>query len=322
MTTRAALSARRPVGDGLLALPPELVLTAERQAGVLARSQLRAVGISLHQTENRIASHRWFAIGRNVVVLQNAPLTNQQREWVAVLLPDKVAALAGLTAAAAAGLRGFEADEVHILVRHGTHTGFPSWVRVHESRRFTDDDIAPASAPPRTRTPRAVIDAATWSARPRRACAILCAAVQQRLVTADQLAVELQRAGHIRHVAIMRDILGDIAGGGHTLAEIDMGKLARRAGLGPPRRQRLRRERGGKVRWLDMEFDLPDGTVLVVEVDGSAHMQIESWVDDSDRQNEIVIDRRPVLRYPSITVRLNDERVVDQLRRMRQAYAR
>ena len=120
----------------------------------------------------------------------------------------------------------------------------------------------------------------------------------------------------------MRDILGDIAGGGHTLAEIELGTLARSAGLGAPHRQRLRREPGGKVRWLDAEFDLPDGTVLVVEIDGAAHMQVESWLDDTDRQNEVVIGGAPVLRFPSLTIRLDPSRVVDQLRRMRVAHAR
>jgi hypothetical protein len=236
-------------------------------------------------------------------------------------MPGKPAALAGLSAAASAGLRRFECEQVHVVVRHATHVGAPAWVKIHESHRFTPDDVERGTRPPRTRTPRAIIDAATWSDRPRRACTILCAAVQQRLVTAGQLEDELRVAGPVRHVAIMRDILGDIGGGGHTLTEIELGSLARSAGLPPPRRQRLRREGGGKVRWLDAEFDLPDGTVLVVEVDGAAHMQIESWVDDSDRQNEIVIGGQPVLRFPSLTIRLNEQRVVDQLSRMRHAHS-
>jgi hypothetical protein len=248
-------------------------------------------------------------------------VTAEQREWIAVLMPGKPAALAGLSAAAAAGLRRFEPEKIQVVVRHATHVGAPAWIKIHESRRFGPSDIAPAVSPPRTRAPRAIIDAATWSDRPRRACTILCAGVQQRVVTAGELQDELRLAGRIRHVAIMRTILGDIAGGGHTLAEIELGGLAQRAGLLPPRRQRLRREPGGKVRWLDAEFDLPDGTALVVEVDGAAHTQVESWLDDSDRQNEIVIGGQPVLRFPSLTVRLNEQRVIDQLRRMRVAHS-
>lgn len=293
----------------------------QAQAGVASRAQLTALGLTPSHVRWAVSDGRWQLFGRYVVVLGNAPLTAEQREWVAVLMPGKPAPLAGPSAAAAAGLRGFESEQVHVVVHHSTHVGAPAWVKIHESRRFSPADVAPATRPPRTRASRAVVDAATWSDRPRRACAILCAAVQQRIVTVAQLETELRAAGHIRHVAVMREIVGDIGGGGHTLAEIDLAALARRAGLPPPRRQRLRREASGRVRWVDAEFDLPDGTELVVEVDGSAHMQIDSWLGDSDRQNEIVIGGRPVLRFPSITIRLDAQRVVDQLRRMLHAHS-
>ncbi len=276
----------------------------------------------MHDIETAARARRWRTWGRNVVVLQNAPLTAAQREWVAVLLPGKPAALAGLSAAAAAGLRGFEPDRVHVLVRHAAEARMPGWVKLHESRRFTGSDINSAAAPARTRIARSLIDGATWSRYPRRACAILCAGVQQRLVTADELTTELRAAGPIRHVAIMRQVLGDISGGAHTLAEIDLGKLASRAGLPPPTRQGMRKDPSGQLRYLDAEFDLPDGAVLAVEVDGRGHLEVEQWVDDADRDNEVVIGGRNVLRYPSITVRLNGARVIDQLRRIRLAHTR
>jgi hypothetical protein len=319
---RHALQAGQRTGTELLAVPAEAAELVTRQAGALSRAQLAALSFTASQIRWAVRDRRWQLVGRRVVVLTNSPLTAEQREWVAVLMLGKPAALAGLSAAADAGLQGFEPDKVHVLVRHATHTAAPKWVKLHESRRFTAADIACGSGAPRTHPAGSIVDAATWSRWPRRACAILCAAVQQRLVTAAQLEAELRAAGRIRHVAIMRDILGDIGGGGHTLAEIDLGRLARRAGLGPPRRQRLRREPGGKVRWLDAEFDLPDGTVLAVEVDGAVHIQPESWWDDADRQNEVVIGKQPVLRFPSLVIRLDESRVVDQLRRMRLAHQR
>jgi hypothetical protein len=259
-------------------------------------------------------------LGRNVVVLHNGQLSDEQRLWVAVLLPGKLCALAGPTASVAAGLTGFDTAQVHIVVSHGTHVHAPAWVKVHESRRFTRADVNPRAAPPRTRVARSIIDAATWSRSPRRAAAILCAGVQQRLTTVDRLMTELDRAGSIRHVGIMRAVLGDIGGGAHTLAEIALGPLAAQAGLPAPRRQAYRPDAEGRPRYLDAEFDLPDGTVLVVEVDGRGHMAVESWLDDSDRQNEVVIDGRPVLRFPSIVLRLDEAKVVRQLRRMLEAH--
>lgn len=320
MLNRRARQHSQPTGCDLLAAPPPLADVVDRQEGVLTRRQLAAAGFPDRRVRTALDARRWRTFGRTVVVLHNGTLTPRQREWVAVLLPDKAAALAGLSAATAAGLRGFEPDQVHIVVGHDTQVSAPRWVKLHESRRFGVADINPVAAPPRTRAARAVIDAATWSWPPRRACAILCAAVQQRVVPADRLLTELRRAGRIRHVRIMRDILGDIGGGGHTLAEIDLGPLALQAGLPRPRRQVLRPEPNGRVRYIDAGFDLPDGTVLAVEIDGAVHLQPQAWWDDTSRQNEIVIAGRPMLRFPSLTVRLDGPAVIDQLRRMRLAH--
>jgi hypothetical protein len=41
-----------------------------------------------------------------------------------------------------------------------------------------------------------------------------------------------------------------------------------------------------------------------------------AWWDDMSRQNELVIAGRPVLRYPSLTIRLEPQAVIDQLRRI------
>jgi len=307
-------------GSHLVAVPEELAHLGAQQHGILHRGQLRSHGLGLTHVRAAVAAKRWQLIGRTVVVMHNAGLTQRQREWAAVLLPGKPAALAGLSAAAAGGLRGFESDDVHIVVAHNTHTRIPDWVRIHESRRFTPADIRRGAGPPRTSIARSVIDAATWSASPRRACAILCASVQQRLTGPERLDVELGRAGAIRHAAILRQILGDISGGGHTLAEIDLTVLARRAGLPPPRRQVLRREPSGKARYVDAEVELPDGSILAIEIDGAVHLQPTSWWNDMARQNELTIGGQPVLRFPTPVIRLEPDTVVDQLRRIKAAH--
>ncbi|WP_375480850.1 DUF559 domain-containing protein [uncultured Jatrophihabitans sp.] len=320
MSSSAVLRQRPREGNALVAVPDSLAELAAAQHGVLCRAQLRSAGLTRHHVEAAVRAQRWQTFGRNVVVLHNAPLSAEQRLWVAVLLPSKPAALAGLSAATAAGLRGFEPDEVHIVVARNTVVAAPRWVRVHESRRFRASDVSTVWTLPSTGLARGAIDGAAWSRFPRRACAILCATVQQRLTTTDFLAEQLRAAGSVRHVAIMRDILGDIGGGGHTLAEIDFGALAVQAGLPPPRRQSLRKEPSGKVRYLDVEFTLADSTLLAVEIDGSVHLLPEMAWDDDLRQNEVVIGGTTVLRFGSMTVRLDKERVVDQLRRIRLAH--
>ena len=79
MPTRASLTARRPTATELLAIPWELAATAHAQAGIVTRNQLRGVGVTLAQVENRLAATRWSAIGRNVVVAAGAVVSTSAR---------------------------------------------------------------------------------------------------------------------------------------------------------------------------------------------------------------------------------------------------
>jgi hypothetical protein len=301
-------------------VPRQVAELASRQHWVLSRDQLRAAGFGKEHVRAAVRAWRWQALGRRVVVLHNATLTDRQREWAAVLLAGKPAALAGLSAAAAAGLTGFADERVHVLVAGDSNTSWPAWVQVHNSRRFSARDIHAGTSPPRTHIARAIVDAAAWSANPRRACALACAAVQQQLTTAERLTAELRRAGGVRHVATLRALLGDIGGAGHTLAEIELAPLARRAGLPPPRRQVLRRQPDGHARYLDAEFDLPDGTLLAVEIDASVHLEPLTWWDDMNRQRELTMAGQVTLGFGSMLVRLSPDLVIDRLRRIREAH--
>jgi len=52
----------------------------------------------------------------------------------------------------------------------------------------------------------------------------------------------------------------------------------------------------------------------VIEVDGAVHLKPLTWWDDMFRQNGIVIAGRPMLRFASVGIRLQPERVDAQLR--------
>ena len=125
-----------------------------------------------------------------------------------------------------------------------------------------------------------MVDAAVWSRRPRTAVALLAAAVQQRLSTAARLRAELDVTGQVRHRRLLQACLIDIEGGSQALSEIDFVQLCRRAKLPPPTRQVKRRDRHGRVRYLDACWVLPDGRVITVEVDGAIHLMVQSYWDD------------------------------------------
>lgn len=296
--------------------PERLALLASAQCGVLTRTQLRSAGYSHRHVRRRVDSARWQALGSEVVVLHSGPLSDEQRLWCAVLSCRGPAALASETALAAHGLAVHRPDTVvHVVVPRGSRPSDLPWVRTHESRRFTSDDIHPARSPMTVRLERAAVDAASWASSDRRACGLLLATIQQRLSTPGRLARELRSAGQIRRVKLLTAVLLDAAGGAQALSEVDFGKLCRRYGLPGPVRQVARRDTNGKRRWLDATFRRADGRLVVVEIDGAAHLLPLDYWDDMARGNEIVIRGERLLRFPSVAVYLEPARVADQLGR-------
>ena len=112
----------------------------------------------------------------------------------------------------------------------------------------------------------------------------------------------------------MRIALRDIAGGAQALSEIDMAALCRRHHLRPPDRQVVRRDASGRRRYLDCEWVLDDGTIVVLEIDGSHHLDVQHWEEDIKRERRVVISRRIVLRATSAEMRLQSTEVVADLR--------
>jgi very-short-patch-repair endonuclease len=243
----------------------------------------------------------------------------RDRRWRAVLAQgEQLVALAGLSAAALHGLTGFDDDDVHVVVPHGARVHRLPGVKVHVSRRFSVADLHPSRRPPTVRVERAVIDAAVWAHSPRRACAVVASAVQQRLTTAARLLAELDACGQVRHRRLLTGVLADIGGGAQALSELDLVQLCRRRRLPEPALQVVRRDRDGRRRWLDAVFAMPDGRELVVEVDGAGHLTVEQYVDDLDRTIELVIDGKTVVRVAAVTLRLAPERFAEQLARLLQ----
>lgn len=297
--------------------PASLERLAELQDAVVTRHQLREYGYDVDAVRAQLAARRWQAHGRQVVVLHNGPLTSRQQRWVAVLARHR-GALAGLTAAQELGLAGFDDGLVHVLVGYDARRHELPGVKLHLSRRFSVADVHPGRTLPTVRIERAIVDAASWMAPPRKACAVVCAAVQQRLTTAQRLRPELLAAGQARHHGLLTAIVGDIEGGADSFAEIDFGRLARLAGLPPPRRQTFRLDRAGRRRWLDADFD-----GFFVEVDGAVHLRPLNYWDDMERQNDlIVVTGKPALRFASVAIRIAPATVVAQLRAAGERFGR
>jgi hypothetical protein len=290
---------------------------AQQQEQILHRRQLRALRVTRSRTVAQLRAGRWRAIGPLTIALHNGPLTTEQARWAALLTAGPRAAIGARTALQMAGLKNWEWPRIQVLVPPGRRVPYIPEVaiEVHPTRRVEDYRFALIGAPRRTNVERSALDAASWSDSLRACAGILAAVVQQRLTTAGRLLDALDKGGPIRHRRFMQQILDDIAGGAHALAEIDIGRLCRGEGLHVTARQSLRLDAQGRRRYLDGVVTGPNGKQVAFEVDGGLHLAVSSYWDDMMRANELLIVGVGQLRFPSYAVRAEGPIVVDQFRR-------
>jgi hypothetical protein len=295
---------------------PDLQRLAVRQQGVLHRGQFDALGVAGGFVAAQIAAQRWMPVGHKVVLLQNAPPTREQLMHIAVHDAGSLVALASHTALELAGFTGFgkEAGEIHLVVPRGAKVTRLPGVRLHESRRLRSNDVIERRGLPCTKVERSAIDAGAWQPFPRFACLILAAVVQQGLTSAPRLSDALRDVGRVRHKAYMRLALSDIGQGAQSLGELDLAAVCRKFDLVPPDRQQIRRDSRGRPRYLDAEWRLPSGEVVVLEIDGSHHLDVANWQADIKSERAIVTSRRWVLRATTLEIRLEPGSVVADLR--------
>lgn len=289
---------------------PELVPQASHQQGVVSRAQLRSLGWSRHRVQHEIRIGRWTAVAPNVIALQNAELVRGQLLWLGVLHAGPGSVLTHLTGCECAGLDWSADETVHVLTPKGDLVEPLPGFRFHQTRRPYASWVHPSLEPARLRVEHAALLTAERDRLLRRGIGLVAATVQQRITTAQRLLTASHEISKLRNGGQLRLALGDIAGGAHSFAEIDIGRLCSRVGLRPPDRQRIRRDKQGRRRYLDCEWVLPDGSVIVLEVDGSFHMRTEHWWRDMKRERSVVVSGRTVLRCSSIEIRLEPDDIV------------
>jgi hypothetical protein len=189
----------------------------EKQDNVGSRAQLAELGIDRHLISRRDESGIWQTIGPHVVVLHGGNLSERQQQWAGVLHAGPGAALFGLTALQADGLRGLVSEVVQTVVPHGRGRRDLATeqvtITVHESQQTSDADIRRGTRPPRQRADRAAVDAAAWAPTDATARTIVAAAVQQRLVAARHLLPDVARRPTLPRRALLLETLADVEGG-------------------------------------------------------------------------------------------------------------
>lgn len=292
---------------------PDVTVELVDQRSVTTWSRLLRAGCTPAYVKAQLAAQRWRRWGY-AIVLHNGPLSAKERWYVARVHGGPGALLTAFTAAEAYGLRGWERERVHVLGKPGTRASARSPVPMRLHRVADWAQVRRHPRGPVHVLPQALLVAAASFDSPRPACGIVAAAVQQRLVTPARVRAALTQASCTRHRSILLHAVDDIAQGAQALSEIDFVRLCRRHGLPPPDQQLVRREPGGRRRYLDATWRRADGRLVVVEVDGAVHLDQRNWWSDQSRQNKLVLADAVVLRYPSVVIRTQPQLVAAEIR--------
>lgn len=268
-------------------LTPEARDLLTRQRGLIADWQAASVGLSRRRLLWACRSG-WRTIGQHVFVDRDGDYTPEQMRVAGALEGGPDAALTGRAALLESGWRGRDEGYVDVLLprsaRGRTHRG-PPWLRLH----FPLEVPRSAGSPPRTTSARAAIDAASWSRSPREVLLVVLSTAQQRLATPDGLRREMLRRPGLRNAAAIRDVLEELEAGATSSNESAFLRECRCRGLPKPRMQTRRRDAGGRRRFTDAEFVLPDGRLVIVEIDGIGHLDVAEWHADIARHNGLAV---------------------------------
>ncbi|TIC81833.1 hypothetical protein [Nocardioides sp. GY 10127] len=302
-----------------LPLDPErrssLGMLADAQEGLLARRQLLEHGVSGAHVAQHLRADRWSSPTPRVVLLGTGRLDRVQREWLGTLHAGPRSLLGGLTALSCHGLIGWERDEVTVWVDGRLAFEPVPGISFFRTRRpFAS--LRATTSRPLARVEPATLLHAGYHGTPRAADGLVAAVVQQRLTTPDRLAAWVESLQPLRRARLFRAAVDEVATGAHSRLERDVVRLCREAGLAPPRQQTRRQDADGRQRWTDCEWRLPDGRVLVLEVDGSAHREAAQWAADKRRARRLTSAETLVISCTAHEVRHEPHEIVADLVRL------
>ncbi|MGH3351019.1 MAG: hypothetical protein ACRDPS_10170 [Nocardioides sp.] len=290
---------------------------AGRQGGVVTRAQLRDLGVSRWFVRNQVVAERWVARSPTAISTFTGVMTREQRMWLGVLQGGPRALVGGMTAMEVHGLANWHRDTITVLVPYGDDIQEPiDGIDFVRTRKAIDSFGSPSSELPLMRVEPAAL---LWAARERSdrtSQGILAAVVQQRLTTPEALTSWLRSLKPLRKAPLFRQALADMSDGAQSLSEMEFKRLCRRFGIAEPAQQTKRRDGEGKLRFTDCEWRLPDGRLLVLEIDGGFHMEVEHWEDDLARQRALSAPDRVIIRCTTREIRDDPERLVRDLRRL------
>ena len=295
----------------LKATDPRLVALmrlAADQGGVVSRPQIYAAGLTRWHVTGQVRGRRWRAISDQAICVHLGQPSEQGWRWAAVIQGGPRAHLDGASALVVAGLERFTEERIRVTVPRGARVRRTRHFNIRQTRRWDAGDIVSGGIP-RSHPAVAAVRGALWAVSDRQATLLVTMAVQQGVVSAEDVGRELLRIRRDRRRSLLHAVVLDLLEGAGSLGELDVARLMRSRGLPRPDRQVLRRD-GRRRYFLDLYWER---WKLVVEVDGIQHAWAENVVDEALRQNSLSIAGGTVLRVPLLGIRLAPDQFLDQI---------
>jgi hypothetical protein len=206
----SAGAAGAPIGGETLVRPIAEVL--KRQRDVVTWSQALAAGVNKDTISRRIRPNGpWQRILPGVYLTVSGTPTLDQRDIAAVLYAGAGSALTGKAALRWHGLRAGSGQTIDVLVAAPKQRQSAGFVSIHPTMR-PPPQVCCRGPVSYVLPARAVADAAVWLPSRDDVRALVAGAVQRRLCTVQQLAVEL-RDGPVRGSALLRAVIAEVADG-------------------------------------------------------------------------------------------------------------
>jgi hypothetical protein len=266
---------------------------AGEQAGVIARRQLLALGLTPAQARAAVEAGRWQRLLPGAYLTHTGPAPEPARLWAAVLAAGAGAVVGPPGTLWLKGLLPDLPPTIEVWVPHRRHVQGAVGLRLRRSRTLA---LAahPVARPPQLRLERAVLEAVRQIPRTEQAVDLLICAVQQRRTTAERLLAELATYRAHPSRAMICDVLAEVRDGVRSQLERRWLLRVERPHDLPRGLLNVAEPTADGVRYRDVSYPRWH---LVCELDGREAHPGEQAFRDRARDNRVAVGGRYTLRY-------------------------
>jgi hypothetical protein len=291
----------------------DLLLVVDEQAGVVARRQLKKVGVRREVVRSHLRAKRWRRVLPGTYATFTGSLPPMARVWAAILYASPHAVASHETAAWLHQLRPDLPACVDVVIPHGQrYRRSRTTVRVRQSRHVAAR-TQPARSPARTTIEDTILDLTDASRSELPVIDLILRACQQRKTSPARLALRMRARRRLRWRQLLKDLISEVRIG--VLSALErryFGDVERAHGL--PRGTRNKGEGpSASRRYRDVGYR---AWRLIVELDGQATHPADQRERDDLRDNEVAERQERTLRYGWRSVTTRPCRTAGQVARL------